>query len=301
MHRWRLTLSIVHAVTTALLAACGAPASPTPSPTPSPCTPSTFDSFPETLEPTDVLIELKWMLTGLGSPPGGILPCDLFPTFTLLADGGAYYIDYIDGDWRQSQTMVVHLTPDEARALVQRVLDLGFECLSSWTSQCGPWSTRWDGVQTQVCSSDGNTSVLQVRLPDGGLKTIRNYDGFANDPDALEAILELLAGYQHQEAQPYAEKACLCFDPWLLEGDHTTVDWPQEERWLTAAGAGSWCQLSVAGSDLETLLTVTGRNRGFFRIRANGRVYGVQIVSWPHAGIECNTNVCLPAESPSSP
>ena len=94
----------------------------TPSPTPSPCTPSTFDSFPETLEPTNVLIELKWVLTGLDSPPGGILPCDLFPTFTLLADGGAYYIDYIDGDWRQSQTMVVHLTPDLGCPLLRPLL-----------------------------------------------------------------------------------------------------------------------------------------------------------------------------------
>ena len=279
-------------------------------PTAPPCTPSTIGSFPDTLEPTDVLIELKSVPSGLGSPPEGIPPCDLFPTFTLLADGGAYYIDYIDGDWRQPQTMVAHLTPEEMLALIQRVLDLGFECLTSWSSQCGPSILR--GRVESICIEDAGTSVLQVHLPDGRLKTIRNYGSLANDPGALKAILTLLSDYQHPEAQPYAEKACLCFDPWLRDGAHTTVDWPQEEPWLTASDAKSWCNLSVDGSDLETLLTVTGRNRGFFKIRAHGRVYGVQSVSWPRntecetpspcpPGIKCNTNVCWPAESPSSP
>lgn len=328
MHRRRFTLSIVFGVTTALSVACGRSVSPTsqptviietvaivetrlirltPWPTVLPCTPSTIESFPETLEPTDVLIELKWVPSGLGSPPEGIPPCDLFPTFTLLADGSAHYIDHIDGDWRQPQTMVAHLTPEEALSLVQQVVDLGFECLTSWSSQCGP-----TGAQTSACIYDAGTSVLKARLPDGTLKSISNYGGLANDPEALEAILALLSDYQHPEAQPYAERACLCFDPGLLGGDHTAVDWPQEEPWLTASDAKSWCQLSVDGSDLGTLLTVTGRNRGLFEIRANGRVYGVQIASWPHAtecetpspcppGIKCNTNGCRPAEAPSSP
>lgn len=70
--------------------------------------------------------------------------CDLLPTFTLLAGGSVYYIDGIDGDRRQTQTMAAYLTPDEAKALVQRVLDFGFACLANRTSQGGPWSTQWD-------------------------------------------------------------------------------------------------------------------------------------------------------------
>ena len=103
----RLSESIIFAMAAMLLAACGRSVSPTSQPTvtpietivvehtrilalpptPPPCTPSTLDSFPNTLEPTDVLIEWQeWQLPGPLSPHGDISPCDLFPRFTLLVE-----------------------------------------------------------------------------------------------------------------------------------------------------------------------------------------------------------------------
>jgi hypothetical protein len=274
------------------------------------CKPSTIDSLPNTLEPTDVLIEWKeWELPGPFSPHGDISPCDLFPRFTLLADGSAYYIDYINGDRKQPQTMVTHLTPDEAKALVQHVLDLGFECLEGWSSQCGPmWSSR-DGTQTQVCTEDGgSTSILNIRLPDGSIKAIsspgerelasmkaHSPGNLAKDFEALEAILALLSGYRHAEAYPYVpEEACLCFDPSLYPDD--VLAWPENAPWLTASGSDSRCRLTVSGSGLKTLLTLVGRNRGVFQLLHEGRFYGIQMVPLPRGSI-CGST-CLPPETP---
>jgi hypothetical protein len=269
------------------------------------CIPSSFDSLPDTLKPTDVLIEWKtWQLPGPWSPHGDIPSCDLFPSFTLSADGRAYYIDYIDGDRKQPQTMVTHLTPDEAKALVQRVLDLGFECLEGRWPQCGP-TWRWDGTQRQVCIEDGgSTSILSVRLPDGSAKVISSLGEHSLDSnwgkaaEALKAILALLSDFRHPEGQPYVpEEACLCFDPSLYPDD--VLAWPQDAPWLTASGRDSRCQLTVSGSDLETLLTLIGRNRGEFQILHEGQFYGIQMVPLPR-GRTCQ-NTCLPAEAPSSP
>lgn len=295
MHRSRLSAFLVNVTTAVLLVACGVPANLTPQPTR--CTRSIVDSFPDTLEPTDLLIDLRWEDSKMASLDG-VPPCDSEPRFTLLADGSAYYMEYIDGG---RQTMIAHLTHDEAQALVQRVLDLGFECLESWTNACGPISR--DGTLTQTCVEDADVSALQVRLPDGRLKVIRNYGPLANDPEALDAIRDLLHDFRHPEAQPYIpDKACLCIQP-LLASPHTDIvlDWPQDTPWLTAPRVSYRCQSTVGGSNLETLLALTGRNQGFFMIRYEGRVYEAELVSWP-PGIDCHIeNPCLPAEELSSP
>jgi hypothetical protein len=179
---------------------CGVAANPTakpgdlaPTPTATPCVSSTFDSIPDTLEPRDILMEAK--------VEGGRFPdasCRR-PDFTLLANGRVIYCDY-SGPRRQ--TMMVCLEPEEAKALVQQVLDLGLECVESWTSSFSPDRKGSETVVEKLVG--GTTSIITVRLPNGDLRSISNYAGFANDPEALKAIEEVLFYYQHPEAQPFA-------------------------------------------------------------------------------------------------
>lgn len=188
MRKRRITLSVVLAMTTVLLVACGRSISPMSQPTTTPCTPSILDSFPNALEPGSLLMELRmhaWHLPDCHTPE-----------LTLLADGSIYYLD--------GQTMVAHLKPEETLALVQGVLDLGFECLEDG-KPC--WPAQEEGML--VCMTDEPFWFLEVRLPNGRLRGIHDYYGVVDSPEALLSIREELVNYQHPEAQPYSE-ACPC-------------------------------------------------------------------------------------------
>jgi len=269
----------------ALLAACGGPAaSPSPptaegSPTSTPTTEDSPTSSPSvetitknlaTPQPADVLLELAW--------EGGFTGQEIayafgrVPEFSLLPDGSVYYRD--PSEYDKAQVMAADLTPTEAEALLQRVLDLGLERLESYTDECGPH-------QADGCVADGRYSVLRVRLPSGEQREIRNYHTFANDPEALAAIRTVIEEYQHPDAQPYApEVAALFIRPLLPSPDLPTVDWPLDPAWLAGGAADTSCVRAVSGGDLQALLAVTGRNLGDFYFRAADRVYNAYLVPW---------------------
>ena len=66
--------------------------------------------------------------------------------------------------------MEVRLSGDDVEALVQQVLDLGFERLENYSEQC---QNLDDG--TGMCLADASYTVLRVRLPSGEPRQVRIY------------------------------------------------------------------------------------------------------------------------------
>jgi len=286
----------------ALLAACGGPTAPPPVPitegAPTSSCPSsgTITVSLATPQPADVLLELAW--EGGFTRPELAYDFGRVPEFSLLPDGSVYYRD--PSEWDQAQVMEARLTPAEADALVQRVVDLGIERLESYTEYCQPQ----DG--TCLCIADAGQSVLRVRLPGGERREIRNYADFANDPEVLSAIRTLLDEYQHPQAEPYApEVAALFIQPLPPSLDRPTLDWPLDLAWLAGGTPDTSCVREVSGSDLQALLAVTGRNMGDFTFRAGDRGYGVYLVPWlpgvDYVDLIANSGQACPDRETTSP
>jgi hypothetical protein len=207
-----------------------------------------------TPQPSDVLLELAWE-GGLTRPELGFA-FGRVPDFSLLPDGNVYYLD--PAEWDKAQVMTAHLAPAETEALIQRVLDLNFERLESYTDPCQP-----QGGDTCLCVADAGESVLRVRLQSGELREVRNYYDFANDPEALTAIRSLLKDYQHPAATPYApKKAAISVRSVAPPPDLPILDWPLPPSWLADGTPDAACVRTLAGTDLQALLAVTGRNHG---------------------------------------
>jgi hypothetical protein len=121
-------------ILTTLLAACGGSLHPTASPTPSSRCPSSGYTIKSLAppQPSDVLLELTW--EGGFTRPELAFAFGRVPAFTLLPDGSVYYVAPLEGD--RAQVMAARLAPAETDAMVQVVLDLGFERLESYTDEC---------------------------------------------------------------------------------------------------------------------------------------------------------------------
>jgi len=144
-----------------------------------------------------------------------------------------------------------------------------------------------------------------VRLPGGGLREIRNYYTFANEPEVLEAIRALLQDYRHPQAEAYQpDKAALFIQLVSLPSDLPVRDWPLHPAWLTGGRPDYQCARTLSGSDLQALLAVTGRNIGdfYFRDADADQVYNVYLVPWlPGVDytdlIASSDQACSPAET----
>ena len=110
---------------------------PQPTATPAPDT----DQF----DLPDVLIQFDYEPTF--STPERFAPFGRVPPFTLLEDGTLIYLDE-GGRYDEQRVMEVRLSGDDVEALVQQVLDLGFERLENYSEQCQNVSNqqKWDTV-----------------------------------------------------------------------------------------------------------------------------------------------------------
>jgi hypothetical protein len=227
-------------------------------------------------EPVEVLVQLDW--EGGFTPPEVAVPFGRVPAFTLLADGRVLYLDWDDtAEVFQEKLLIAQLRQDETEALLQQVLDMGFAGLESHLDFC---MALEDG--TSQCVADAGYSVLRVRLPEGDLREIRNWAGFANDTQALTAILDLLSDYRHPEAVPFVPaKASLFIRPVLSAEGVQVEEWPLDPGWLTppAPAVEQWAGV-LAGEEWDTLLQGSSWNIGTRYYRQADRYYQVVLVPW---------------------
>ena len=198
------------------------------------------------------------------------------PVFVLLADGRVIYTQE-GASYEDEQIMMVKLSAQDTSALLKQVRDLGFDNLESHTDFC---ITEASGEQR--CAADAGYTILRMRTASDGLKEVKIYADFANDPAAFTSIRDLLGSYTHPDATPYIpSQAALFLSQDMDETRAGVKEWPLDPALLQfqMPDMGVW-SITLDGPALTKYLASAERNVGDSFFKADGAVYRAYLVPW---------------------
>jgi hypothetical protein len=271
-------LAWLSAMLVLILAAC-APSAPR---TGAAGTPGSQASDPTPTVTADPLAGLgeKDILVQFDYEPGFVMPAYRFsfgrvPFFTLYASGVVIYLD----EAQDNQVMVAQMTPEEALALRDKLLDMGFEKIETHTDFCGVGA---DGQQ--ACIADASTNILRVRLASGELREIKNYAGLSDYPATYNAITDLLTQYTHPAAQLYRpENATLFVRIAEAPTEGSPANWPLDASIVKAAqtpGDLGLIAVPLDRAQVQQYLDKVGHNNGEVVFQLDGQPVAAQFVPW---------------------
>jgi hypothetical protein len=225
------------------------------------------------LSPDDILVQFDY-------EPGFTMPQYQYafgrvPFFTLYKNGVVIYLD----ENQDMKIMQAQMTPEEAKALQQKLLDMGFEKIESHTDFCG-----LDAGGQQVCMADASTNILRVRLASGELREIKNYAGLSDYPATYTAITDMLNQYTNPQAVLYRPAKATLFISILPQSDQSSpAAWPLDAKYVEAAktaGDLGFIARVLTSDEVNQYLDQVGLNNSQVVFQQNSQPVAATLVPW---------------------